>query len=168
MTEPPAPRAGAPAGEAAIPDAHARGPVLRLRGGDTERIHAHLARAYPEEGCGVLLGREGDSGRVVQGVVPLENRRDGERERRYLIAPEQLLAAEREARELGLDVIGFFHSHPDHPARPSAFDLEHAWPFYSYLIVSVERGQVAATTSWRLDPERARFEPETLMLEPEA
>lgn len=140
--------------------------ILRLRALQAEQVHAHLCRAYPEEGCGVLLGRDDGAGRTVERVIALDNVREGERERRYLIAPQQILAAEREARGLGLDVIGFFHSHPDHPARPSAFDLEHAWPFYSYVIASVERGRIADTTSWRLDPERARFEPETLSIDP--
>lgn len=135
---------------------------LRLRAEHTGQIHAHVCRAYPEEGCGVLLGRDEGETRVVERVVPSENRREDARHHRYLIAPEQFLAAEREGREAGLDVLGFFHSHPDHPASPSAFDLEQAWPYYSYLIVSVERGRVADARSWRLAADRSRFEPETL------
>ena len=77
-------------------------------------------------------------------------------------------AAAAKARAAGLDVVGFFHSHPDHPARPSAFDLENAWPFYSYLIVSVERGRAADSRSWRLAEDRSAFEPETLEILPEA
>lgn len=135
---------------------------LRLRAAHAEQMHAHLRDAYPEEGCGVLVGREVEGARVIERVLPFENRRSEERERRYLIAPEQLLTAEREAREAGLDVVGFFHSHPDHPATPSAFDLEHAWPYYSYLIVSVEGGIVADARSWRLAADRSRFEPEPI------
>jgi proteasome lid subunit RPN8/RPN11 len=135
---------------------------LRLRAEHSARIHAHLCDAYPEEGCGVLLGRDADEARAVERVVPFENRREDERHHRYLIAPEQLLLAEQEGREAGLDLVGFFHSHPDHPASPSAFDLEHAWPYYSYLIVSVEGGRVADARSWRLAADRSRFEPETL------
>jgi len=135
---------------------------LRLRAIHTERVHAHLCRAYPEEGCGVLVGRDEGAMRIVERVVEFENQRDDSRRNRYLITPEQLLAVERQAREEGLDVVGFFHSHPDHPALPSAFDLEHAWPYYSYLIVSVERGRVADARAWRLATDRSRFEPETL------
>ena len=135
---------------------------LRLSAPDEARIHAHLARAYPEEGCGVLLGRDGDGARLVERVLPSENVRGDSRTNRYLIAPEQFLAAEREAREAGLEVVGFFHSHPDHPASPSAFDLEHAWPYYSYLIVSVEQGRVADTRSWRLAADRSRFDAEPI------
>lgn len=120
-------------------------------------VHAALERAYPEEGCGVLLGR-GDGTRQVAEVMAFENTREDSRANRYLIAPEQVLAAERRAREQALDVVAFFHSHPDHPARPSAFDLEHAWPWYDYVIVSVARGRARATTAWRLREDRAAFE----------
>jgi proteasome lid subunit RPN8/RPN11 len=131
-------------------------------------MNEHLRGAYPEEGCGVLLGREMGEVRVVEQVLPFENQRSDSRENRYLIAPEQFLLADREARARGLEVLGFFHSHPDHPARPSAFDLEHAWPYYSYVIVSVEGGRVTEAQSFRLAEDRSRFELETLELLPEA
>jgi proteasome lid subunit RPN8/RPN11 len=140
---------------------------LRLRAKQTEQIHAHLCRAYPEEGCGVLLGREVGDTRSVERALPFENRREDSRQNRYLIAPEQFLTAEQDGRQAGLDVVGFFHSHPDHPASPSAFDLEHAWPYYSYLIVSVERGRVVDARSWRLAADRSRFDAETLEQLPE-
>ena len=138
--------------------------TLALRGPETAEVHAHLLRAYPEEGCGVLLGRELDGRRLIERVVGFENQREDSRHNRYLISPEQFLAAEMQGRELGLDVLGFFHSHPDHPARPSTFDLEHAWPYYSYLIVSVLAGRVADWRSWRLAEDRSQFEPEPLEL----
>lgn len=130
------------------------------------RMHEHLCRAYPEEGCGVLLGRERDGVREVERIVELENRREDSRHNRYVIPPEQFLRAEKEARAAGLDVVGFYHSHPDHPARPSAFDLEHAWPWYSYVIVSVEGGRVADMRSWRLRDDRSAFEPEPVAAVP--
>jgi len=135
---------------------------LRLRAIHTGRVQAHVCGAYPEEGCGVLLGRDEGAMRTVERVVEFENRHEDSRRNRYLISPEQLLAVERQAREEGLDVLGFFHSHPDHPATPSAFDLEHAWPYYSYLIVSVEQGRAADARAWRLVADRSRFEPETI------
>jgi len=138
--------------------------MLRLRARHTEIVHSHLCRAYPEEGCGVLLGREVAGARQIERVIGFDNVREESRHNRYLISPEQFLAAEREARREGLDVIGFFHSHPDHPSRPSGFDLEHAWPWYSYLIVSVERGAVKDARSWRLADDRSGFEPEDLEL----
>ncbi|HYM82134.1 MAG TPA: M67 family metallopeptidase [Candidatus Limnocylindria bacterium] len=140
---------------------------LRIGPTESEQIRTHLARAYPEEGCGVLLGRDQASERRVERVVGFENQRADSRHNRYLIAPEQFLGAEQQARAAGLDVVGFFHSHPDHPAQPSAFDLEHAWPYYSYLIVSVEKGRIADARSWRLREDRARFEPEHLEWSPE-
>jgi proteasome lid subunit RPN8/RPN11 len=133
---------------------------LVLSARDNERIRAHLGRAYPDEGCGVLLGEDGDGAREVKEIVALENRREESRHNRYLIAPEQFLVADRVARGAGLEVIGFFHSHPDHPPRPSAFDLEHAWPYYSYLIVNVTRGEAGNARSWRLAEDRSRFDEE--------
>ena len=79
-----------------------------------------------------------------------------------MIRPETVLAAQKEARALSFDVVGYYHSHPDHPAVPSEFDREHAWPGLSYLIVSVEKGKVAAARSWRLADDRARFEEEAI------
>ena len=131
---------------------------LVLSAAQRAAIHAALERAYPEEGCGVLLGRVATDRRDVLEVLPFENRREDSRANRYLIAPEQFLAAERRARELGCDVIAFFHSHPDHPARPSAFDLEHAWPWYDYLIVAVEQGRAGRASAWRLREDRSAFD----------
>lgn len=135
--------------------------ILKLQAREKDRIEAHLCRAYPDEGCGVLLGRDADGAREVVGIVPLANHLDEEsRHNRYVIPPEQFLKAERVARGAGLDVIGFFHSHPDHPPRPSGFDLKHAWPYYSYLIVSIARGEAGEARSWRLAEDRSRFEEE--------
>ena len=135
---------------------------LRLCAALAHQIHAHVRQAYPEEGCGVLLGRDDAGTRAVERVLPCPNRGAAARGHRYQIAPEDVLAADREARAAGLDVVGFFHSHPDHPAAPSAFDLEHAWPYYSYLIVSLEAGRVVDAKAWRLAADRSRFETETL------
>jgi len=140
---------------------------LRLGSATADQIHRDLARAYPEEGCGVLLGREEGETRAVVRAVTFDNQVDDSRHNRYLISPEQFLAADRAARDEGLDVLGFFHSHPDHPARPSEFDRENAWPWYSYVIVSVLQGRAADTTCWRLAEDRSRFEPETLEHVPE-
>ncbi len=136
--------------------------TVRITDADVRAMHAHLARAYPEEGCGVLIGRDVQGVREITRIQPFENRRADERARRYLITPEQFLEADRAARAAGEDVVGFFHSHPDHPAQPSGFDLEHAWPWYTYVIVSVQAGRVADTTAWRMTEDRARFEPELL------
>jgi len=138
---------------------------LRIPARHQAVVRAHLCAAYPEEGCGVLIGRERDGLRVVERVTVLPNQREDSRQNRYLISPENFLAADREARAAGLDVLGFFHSHPDHPAVPSSFDLEHAWPYYSYLIASVERGEWTEMRSFRLSDDRSRFEPESIVLD---
>lgn len=141
---------------------------LKLRARDYATLSDHLCAAYPEEGCGVLMGRERDGGREVERVSGLPNQREDSRGNRYLIAPESFLAADREARAAGLDILGFFHSHPDHPARPSAFDLEHAWAYYSYVIAGVDRGRLTAMNSFRLSDDRSGFEPEPIELVDEA
>lgn len=139
---------------------------LVLRAKETEIVHSHLCRAYPEEGCGVLLGHEREGSREVMRVVPLDNLREDSRSNRYLIAPEQFLAVDRSAREAGLEVLGFFHSHPDHPPEPSGFDREHAWPWYSYLIVAVEKGRNAGQRAWRLRDDRSAFDEEPIETPP--
>jgi proteasome lid subunit RPN8/RPN11 len=120
------------------------------------------AMSYPEECCGVLIGRAQAESTIVERVLTLQNERRDSRHNRYLISPETVLAAQKEARALGLDVVGYFHSHPDHPARPSEFDREHAWPGYSYLIVAVENRKVADARSWRLSDDRERFDEEEI------
>ncbi|HEX4953295.1 MAG TPA: M67 family metallopeptidase [Thermoanaerobaculia bacterium] len=124
----------------------------------------HARLAYPEEGCGILLGRATAeaAAAVVEELVLADNERADSRHNRYVIAPQTVLAAHRKAREGGLDVVGYFHSHPDCPAVPSDFDREHAWPGLSYVIVSVCAGDVAEVRSWRLADDRERFHEETL------
>lgn len=136
--------------------------VLRLRSDGMDEVHRHLCRAYPEEGCGALIGRETPGGREITRVVGFENRAGADRRRRFLVAPEQFLDADAQARAASLEVLGFFHSHPDAPGEPSSFDLEHAWDYYSYLIVSVSKGAVASSRAWRLRADRSGFDPEPL------
>ncbi|HET6344426.1 MAG TPA: M67 family metallopeptidase, partial [Myxococcota bacterium] len=129
-------------------------------------MHAHAARAYPEECCGLMLGADDDgSQRRVVDVLEVANVKDEARTRRYLMAPAALLAAEKTASGRGLEVVGIYHSHPDHPSQPSEFDREHAMPFWSYLIVSCQRGAVASTQSWRLREDRSQFDEEDLVIQ---
>src|SRR5215472_7233922 len=100
-----------------------------------EKIRAHGAEMYPYECCGALLGRDS-------------------------VTAEDVLEADKAAQAQGLEVIGWYHSHPDHPARPSQYDQDHAWPWYSYIIVSVHNGAPQDMTSWRLDDDREAFSPE--------
>ncbi len=122
----------------------------------------HAAATYPDECCGVLIGRILEDSTVVERLLSADNERGDSRHNRYLINPETVLAAHKEARALGLDVVGYYHSHPDHPARPSEFDREHAWPGVSYLIVSVQKGTVADSRSWRLTDDREKFDEEKI------
>lgn len=136
----------------------------------SERHHQvlchHAAATYPEECCGVLLGsqsRDGDrETSLVERVLSIENEREDSRHNRFLIQPETVLSAHKEARRLGLDILGYYHSHPDHPAKPSEYDREHAWPGMSYVIVSVEEGKPVDTRSWRLAEDRQEFLEEQL------
>jgi proteasome lid subunit RPN8/RPN11 len=130
-------------------------------------LHTMIEQArhgYPEECCGALLGYTTDAeARVIVRVLPIPNRRDTERRTRYLIGPDEFRAADTRARAAGLDVIGFYHSHPDHPAIPSVFDREHAWPWYAYLIVPVHDARPGMPRAWRLADDRSLFEELTIV-----
>ncbi len=119
-------------------------------------------RRYPSECCGILVGRPepGEGAVRVLEVIPAENRRNDRPESRYLIAPEEVLAAQKRARSSGLEIVGYYHSHPDLSARPSPFDRETAWPDVSYLILSLRDGRVAEVRSWRLAEAGGGFEEE--------
>jgi len=124
-----------------------------------DQIHAHGESAYPEEGAGFLIG--GDS--RVENILPLLNAREDEaRHNRFLITPEDYLKAELTADKLGLSLIGVFHSHPDHPNRPSEYDREWAQPFFSYIITTVNEGKATESRSWRLLEDRSKFEEEKI------
>ena len=137
---------------------------LKLDAADLSRIQAHGEAAYPEECCGVLIGRDATDGQPVSvdRVIQAENERVDSRHNRYVISPQSLLKAQRDARASGLDIVGYYHSHPDHPARPSDFDREHAWPGTSYVIVSVREGKAVDCRSWRLRDDRTAFEEEAI------
>ena len=112
--------------------------------------------AYPLEGCGILLGQPGANAEVTE-VRPATNTRGGaDRGRdRYLMDPRDIMLAQREADDAGLDIVGFWHSHPDHPSRPSQYDADHArpWPGYVFVIISVQQGTAAGEQGWVLEAE---------------
>ena len=120
--------------------------ALRLRPGVRTAIEQHGREAYPHECCGALLG-EGD---VVHAVHPLPNVTTEGPRRRFRVDDRDYLAAERKASAAGLSLLGFYHSHPDHPAEPSQYDLDHAFPTFVYPILSVQQGQPGALRAWRL------------------
>lgn len=128
------------------------------------RIRQHGEQDYPFECCGLLIGRFGDDGRkIVVETYPISNAREEEAKRnRFLIRPEELMRGEKYAREKRLDVVGFYHSHPDDRAVPSNYDLDRAWPTYSYIVVAVAAGSAADLRSWEMEPDRSRFNAEEM------
>jgi proteasome lid subunit RPN8/RPN11 len=130
---------------------------------DLAAIRAHGISDYPYECCGLLLGRFEANGKLVTETFPISNAREESAKRnRFLITPEELLRGERYARANNLEVVGFYHSHPDSPAVPSQYDLEHAWPTYSYIIVSTSAGHANDLFSWEQEPDRSRFNQEEI------
>jgi proteasome lid subunit RPN8/RPN11 len=149
---------------------------LQLANLHLEAIRGHASKDYPSECCGIMLGKADGDRKQVTEIVPLPNLRhdptkaqellpldDVGREtdkNRFLIDPLEQMRVEKDARKRGLDVLGYYHSHPDHPARPSVYDRDHAWPWYSYVIIAVERGIPKDLTSWVLAEDRSAFQDE--------
>ena len=129
-------------------------PQLTITFGVDAAIRIHGQETYPHECCGALIGRDG----YVTAIVALPNTTDEGPRRRFMVRPSDYQLAERRATELGGELLGFYHSHPDHPARPSQYDLDHAWPTFAYIIVAVADGAATDMTVWYLQEDRSRFE----------
>jgi proteasome lid subunit RPN8/RPN11 len=122
------------------------------------QIEAEGVAAYPNECCGIIYGTDRGGERIVRSLEAVQNAFDAvEQYHRFSISPQQLMAADRKAGERGELVLGFYHSHPDHPARPSEYDREHAWPFYSYVIVAIHKHEPKDMTCWLLDDATEQF-----------
>jgi proteasome lid subunit RPN8/RPN11 len=133
--------------------------ALLLTSAQLAEIARHGEETFPDECCGAILGRLDGSVRVVERLLPIENQWDeGERKRRFLITPQQYMKLEREADTAGEVLIGFYHSHPNAPARPSEFDREHALPWHSYLIASIREGRYDTMTNWQLKDDRSGYD----------
>lgn len=131
-----------------------------------EAIHAHGEASYPEEGAGFILGGVNGQRRTAKAILPQANLFEPSmRRRRYSISPQDMLQAEQEADAMGLEIIGIFHSHPDHPAVPSAYDLEHSLPWFFYLITSVDAAHAEESRVWLLREDRSEFTEIPLELE---
>jgi proteasome lid subunit RPN8/RPN11 len=139
--------------------------ALKIDAGVLQQIQAHGASSYPEEGAGLLLGAVANGDKIVSAILPLENaREDSARHNRYLLTAQDYLHGEQEAARRGLDVLGVFHSHPDHPDRPSEFDREWAMPWFSYIITRVDHGKSLSSRSWTLAEDRSVFEEEEIQV----
>jgi len=114
-------------------------------------LRKHLEAGYPNEACGALIGRAGEETREVVEFRPMRNTITDRPWDRYALDPLEQLRVQKDADARGLEIIGFAHSHPDHPAMPSKFDEDHAWDFYSYIVASVQHGSLTEGRSWRLN-----------------
>ena len=143
-------------------------PILELSEMQAKQIRDEGVAAYPNECCGIIFGRDtitaGVTRRVVESLEQVQNEfESGEQYHRFLITPAALMKAEK-ACTGGLMVLGFYHSHPDHPARPSEYDREHGWPFYSYVIVAIAKGEPKLMTCWVLDEQTEQFKEQTISI----
>ena len=129
-----------------------------LDSGVSTAIRRHGEETFPHECCGALIGRDD---RIAAAVALPNTTEEGPR-RRFLVRPSDYRLAEQKASELGGELLGFYHSHPDHPAKPSQFDLDHAWPNFAYVIVSVMSAVARDMTVWYLQEDRSRFDEGTL------
>ena len=132
--------------------------ALTITAAVDQAIRAHGRETYPHECCGALVG----NGHDVTAAVPLPNTTEEGPRRRFLVRPSDYRIAEQQASALGGELLGFYHSHPDHPARPSQYDLDHAWPTFAYIIVAVANGTANEMTVWFLKDDRSSFEEGTL------
>ena len=140
-----------------------QGPAVRLARGADDAIRREAARAYPHEGCGALIGRPGE----ISETLALANQEQGSPRTRFTVSPRDYLAAEASAEARGLSLLGFWHSHPDHPARPSETDRAHAWPGLLTLVIAVERGVPRELSAWDLPGSDAPFRRLDLAIEPD-
>jgi proteasome lid subunit RPN8/RPN11 len=139
--------------------------MLVLEAQQLAAIRKHGETDYPAEACG-LMGGTADGDRVlVTRLVPLSNTRTDSAHNRYLIDPDAFRRAQAELDAAGIEIVGVYHSHPDHPPEPSLFDREHAWPRMSYVIVGVARGRAGDARSWRLADDRSAFHEEPITLQ---
>ena len=136
---------------------------LKIGAGDVGHIHDHAKEAYPEECAGALVGMNVEGMKIVVDVWRAENTHEEERSRRFLIEPLRIKEFEERAAERDMDVLGFYHSHPDHPAEPSEYDREHAWPRWSYVIASVSAENVEDMRSWVLKGDRSGYDEEPIV-----
>ena len=138
--------------------------VINLTHDIIDQFNKHGESDYPHECCGFILGNFINKESIGVEYLPAANTKEENRERRFLIDPMAYQKAEDEADERGLSVISIVHSHPDHPDKPSDFDLDHAWPGFSYIIISVQKGKASSYRSWQLNNDRKFFIEENITI----
>ncbi|MEM1991531.1 MAG: M67 family metallopeptidase [Nitrososphaerota archaeon] len=138
--------------------------TLVISKADLDEVIRHALETYPEECCGLLVGRKEDERKVIAKVVRSKNVYMGDRRRRYVVDPLDIYNVEKDAEKRGLMLIGVYHSHPDYPARPSAYDAEVAWPSMSYLIVSIYNKGAKEVTAWIFDEKNKEFREESVTI----
>lgn len=136
--------------------------ALKIGHGDVKHIHDHAKETYPEECSGVMVGMDTGDMKVVVDIWRAENTHEDERSRRFLIDPKEYIAFEKRADEKDMDILGVYHSHPDHPAEPSEYDRDHAWPGWSYIIASVSGEEIKDMRSWLLKGDRSGYDEEKI------
>ncbi len=136
---------------------------LKIGAGDVSHIHDHVREAYPEECSGVMVGMKAEGMKVVVDIWRAENIHEEERSRRFLIDPLEYMKFEEQAGERDIEILGIYHSHPDHPAEPSEYDRDHAWPGWSYVIASVGKKNVEDMRSWVLKDDRSGYNEEPIV-----
>ena len=147
-----------------VPDYGVDMSVINLTHDIIDQFKKHGESDYPHECCGFILGSFKDMESIGVEYIPASNTKEENRERRFLIDPMAYQKAEDEADELGLSVISIVHSHPDHPDKPSEFDREHAWPGFSYIIISIKNGKAVSYRSWQLNADRKFFIEENIKI----
>jgi proteasome lid subunit RPN8/RPN11 len=138
--------------------------MIRLKSADIEEIKQIAQKTYPHECCGMMVGSVENGVKTVTQLIPAENQRTDSPANRYLITPDLLNELEKKLKGTDRAIVGFFHSHPDVPARPSTYDQDHAWPWYSYVIVSVNKGEAGEIHNWKLKDDRSAFDAEKMEL----
>lgn len=136
---------------------------LKIGQSDLDSIHRHARETYPEECAGALIGTNDGEVKTVAEAWSADNTHEDERSRRFLIEPLKIMEFERRAVAQDMEVLGFYHSHPDHPAEPSEYDREHAWPGWSYVISSVGKDGVNDVRSWVLRDDRSGYDEEQIV-----
>jgi proteasome lid subunit RPN8/RPN11 len=131
--------------------------MIEISGELLNRIRIHGEESYNEECCGALYGIEKNEIKIINDILEFQNEKTESKKNRYLITPGQYKQAEKQAEEKNLDLLGFYHSHPDHPALPSQFDTDHALPWFIYIIVSINNAKANNLTAWILKDDRSAF-----------